>query len=244
MSSSPPEIVQPSSHPSSLALTLPAVLLAAPLLGIALAILIAASAYYFKENYSDGFYIDYQAANDYMADSGNFDHTAWLDEKLLAQRRIVITTDVNPQLSKRIVASLILLDQLDPELPIHLYLRTEGGWLSDAFAVVDAMQAIKAPVNVYSMGGTSSAGAIILCAGTGRRVALPQSLIMVHDNLSEPGKSPYDSDRQHNARLRAFWKERAKLPPDWFIESGDESHYLNAKQALEFGIIDEIVEKF
>ncbi len=187
--------------------------------------------------------INYQLANDLMADSGNFKQDTFLDEALLQERKIVITTDVNPHLSKQIIASLILLNSRDNQTPIDLYLRTEGGWVSDAFSVVDTMQSISAPVNVYALGGTHSAGAIILTGGTGRRVAMKHSIIMVHDNLTKPMPGAYDSDLADNQRLTAYYQQHAKLPKAWFTEFGDQTYYLNSQQALKFGLIDEIADK-
>jgi ATP-dependent Clp protease protease subunit len=188
--------------------------------------------------------IDWQTANDLMADSGNFEKHQFLDQALLESRKLVITTDVNPHLSKQIIASLILLNDQEPQQPIDLYLRTEGGWVADAFAIVDTMRAISAPVNVYALGGTHSAGAIILTGATGRRVAMKHSIIMIHDNLSRPNPVPYDTDYHENQRLILFYKENAKLPATWLKDFGDKTHYLNSKEALEFGIIDEVAEKF
>ncbi|MEM6601585.1 MAG: ATP-dependent Clp protease proteolytic subunit, partial [Verrucomicrobiota bacterium] len=188
--------------------------------------------------------VDWQLANDLLADSANSEQDEALDEKLLESRKIVITTDVNPHLSKQLIASLILLNKQDPDKPIDLYLRTEGGWISDAFAVVDTMNATSAPVNVYALGGTHSAGAIILAGATGRRVAFEHSVIMIHDNLSKPGQEEYNSDLVDNQRIISFYRKHAKLPEDWFQGYGDKVYYLNSKQALRYGIIDEIGEKF
>lgn len=224
-----------SNHRLSCASNLPLYLLSASIFMLGFII------YYSSQNENQ---FDIQHATDLMASSGNFNHAVFLDEHLLESRKIVVTTGVNSHLSKQIVASLLLLNDQDPQQPIDLYLRTDGGWLPDAFAVVDTMRAISAPVNVYALGETSSAGAIILIGGTGRRVAMTHSLIMIHYIMDEPIEISFDRHLLNNRMEVDYFQTNTKLPDEWFKKIGDEVYYLDSKQALAYGIIDEIIEKF
>jgi ATP-dependent Clp protease protease subunit len=184
---------------------------------------------------------DYEEMWDLLADSGNQVPHVSNDDALIRSRTIVLARDVNANSAHHLITALLRLDREAPGKPIDLYLRTNGGWNDDLFAIISVIESLKSPVNTIATGSTYSAGATILASGTGVRRALPNTLIMVHDNL-EVDAEPGSFDRLDADRGVAFWKRRAKLPKSWFTESGDESRYLTAEQALEYGIIDEIVE--
>lgn len=185
---------------------------------------------------------DYEEQWDYLADSGNQVPHGSHDRALLAHRTVVLTRDVNANAAHHVIGSLLLLEKAAPGKPIELWIRTNGGWSEDAFAIIDVMETISSPVTTIAMGSTSSAGAMILAAGTGGRKALPNAVVMVHDNLSED-KGEYSLGRAERATELAFWKRTAKLPSDWFTQKGDFSYFLNAEQAMEFGLVDEIVPR-
>ena len=162
-----------------------------------------------------------------------------VDVDLLESRKIVLTTDVNPASAQKIISALLLLDSRDHEKPIDLYLRTEGGWVSDAFAVIDTFATIKAPVNTHAMGATHSAGAMILAAGTGVRLAHPYASIMFHAGLYEED-GPYGENTVDNARLVAFWTKHAALPAEWLNSKTEATYFFTPEKALAFGIVDRI----
>jgi ATP-dependent Clp protease protease subunit len=167
--------------------------------------------------------------------------TAWsFDAKdpLLAQRVILVTTAINEKTAKEVIYKLFYLDAKDPGKPIDLYLRTEGGSLDDAFAIIDTIRSIKSPVNTYAIGGCSSAGTFILASGTGRRYAYPTTIIMVHTKSIKSSQC-YSWETTDKIRVEKFWTEEAKLPNEWFPMK-DREYYLTAQQAVKFGIIDEI----
>lgn len=176
----------------------------------------------------------YAAAGVYPANDG-------LDEELLASRRVLLTHDVNPVSARRIVASLLALEARDPRAPIDLYLRTNGGWKDDAFAIIDVMKRLRAPVNTIAIGSTESAGAMILAAGTGKRMASAHALIMVHDNIYDD-EFPRSWNSRNNPRERTFWQAHAKFPEQWLAGSGEDLvYYLNPEEAVEMGIVDEVL---
>jgi len=181
---------------------------------------------------------------DALADTGNLaPHQAVL-QALLEHRIIVLGHDVNANAVQQVVSSLLLLDQRDKAKPIHLYIRSNGGWGRDVFAIIGVIDSISAPVNTYAAGATASAGAMIIAAGTGVRTALPYSTISIHDNIVGPEQDtePFSEDRVLRAKELAFWKRVAKVPAEWFKGDKDETYHLDPRQALEFGLIDVIAE--
>lgn len=160
-------------------------------------------------------------------------------DPMLEQRRIVLTTAVNEEAAQYVVSRLLYLDGVDPAEPIDLFLSTQGGWRDSAFAIVDAMRLITAPVHTWAIGGCYSAGTIVLAGGTGTRSATPNSLLMVHANV-EDSADAFSSGQLGVERETRFWTARARLPKDWFPLTSDTSYYLSPEQALEYGIIDEI----
>lgn len=161
-------------------------------------------------------------------------------DPLLAQRRIVITSAINERTAKDAVNRLFHLDALDATTPIDLYVSTQGGWPDAAFTLVDAMRLIDAPVNTWALGGCYSAGAVILAAGTGRRYAMDSAIIMVHTNLVD-SSPPFSFGRLDRARYENFWRQVADLPARWFPMTGESTYYISADEALEYGIVDEVL---
>lgn len=161
-------------------------------------------------------------------------------DPLLSQRRIVVTHAINERTAREIVERLLYLDGRDPEKPIDLYLSSPGGWTVSAFTIIDAIRLVRAPVNSWAVGGCYSACAMVLAAGTGRRVATRDAILMVH--AGEPGEDePQSFDRLDSARIVALWREVARLPEDWYPLEDGEEHYLTARQAMGYGLIDAVV---
>ncbi|MEH6824981.1 MAG: ATP-dependent Clp protease proteolytic subunit [Motiliproteus sp.] len=158
---------------------------------------------------------------------------------LLDQRRILITSRINELTSKEVISKLIFLNQKDPLAPIELYIRTTGGWLNDAFSIIDIMHSITAPVNVHALGICQSAGTVILIGATGRRIAYPNSNIVPHFNRDEEVE-PYSQEKLNRERFERLWRERTTIPEEWYPLIGDRLYNLTANEALEFGIVDDI----
>jgi ATP-dependent Clp protease protease subunit len=161
-------------------------------------------------------------------------------DPLLKSRKILVTSNINEYTAKDVAARLLYLNAVDPHRPIDLYLSTQGGWIDSAFTIIDAMDLIQAPVNTWAIGGCYSAGALILAAGTGRRYATPDSVLMIHASLDEDSKHPYSYERLALERYERVWHERANLPDEWFPMVGGEEYYLSPQEALQFNLIDEI----
>jgi ATP-dependent Clp protease protease subunit len=112
--------------------------------------------------------------------------------------------------------------------------------VDSAFTIIDTMQLIEAPVNTWAIGGCYSSGALILAAGTGRRFATPNAVLMIHASLDEESKESYSYERLALQRYERIWKRRAQLPDAWFPMIGGEEYYLSPQEALDFKLIDEI----
>jgi ATP-dependent Clp protease protease subunit len=162
------------------------------------------------------------------------------DDPLLRERTILVTANINEYTAKDVAARLLYLNAVDPDRPIDLYLSTQGGWVDSAFTIIDVVDRIEAPVNTWALGGCYSAGALILAAGTGRRYATPNAVLMIHASLDEDAKRPYSYERLALERYERVWRERANLPADWFPMVGGEEYYLSPQEALQFKLIDEI----
>ncbi len=164
------------------------------------------------------------------------------DDPLIRRRKILVTTRINELVTNEVVAALFHLDAQDSIEPIDLYLNTSGGHSADTYSIIDAMRCISAPVNVWALGRCYSGGAMILAAGTGRRYASQHSVIAIHLPRVEVSDESFSYAAVYSERDTSFWKEKASLPEEWLLEEERELYYLNPQQALEMGIIDEIVD--
>lgn len=164
------------------------------------------------------------------------------EEPLLKRREVLISEGMNERVARHVIQRLLYLDELDTKAPIELRIATSGGWTDSAFAIVDVMRSLRAPVNVTAIGGCYSAGTVVLAAATGERVATPNTILSIHVNDFFRDGDPYDVDRQELARFRQLYKRHTRIPTEWFEKSGDNQYYLDAKQALEMGLIDRVAE--
>ncbi|MDF1825584.1 MAG: ATP-dependent Clp protease proteolytic subunit [Verrucomicrobiales bacterium] len=170
---------------------------------------------------------------DAIIDSGIENQPDVADPGFLAGRRIVVTTDVNAAFSRSVINQFLALDRDNAQKPIDLFLRTEGGWEADAFAVIDLMRSLKSPVNVHALGEVHSAGAMILTAGTGRRIVYENTLLGFHA-LADDEEPPFDT------RYLEFWRQHAELPEEWLARTDNELIYFTSEDAIEMGLADEV----
>jgi len=164
----------------------------------------------------------------------------WSFEKrdiLLESGKIVFTSRINELASKEIISKLLYLDGKVGS--IDLYLRTTGGWMNDAFSIIDIMRSMRTPVNVHAMGLCESAGAMILLGATGKRYAYTNSDIVLHFNR-ETDSDNYSVEKINRVRFENLYKKRSRIPADWYPLTGDRRLHLNAQEALSLGIIDSV----
>lgn len=172
--------------------------------------------------------------------------------RLLKERIIFLGSAIDSEVANVIVAQMILLEQQNPERDIQLYINSPGGSVDAGLAIYDTMQFISSPVNTICVGLAASMGSLLLLAGTkGKRLTLPHSRIMIHQPLIYgSGISGQVSDIEIEAkelvRTKKIFLEIMSQHTNKAIKSlekdVDRNNYMNAQEALKYGIVDRVVE--
>jgi len=169
---------------------------------------------------------------------------------LLRERIIFLGTPIGDHVANLIVAQLLFLEREDPDKDISLYINSPGGVISSGLAIYDTMQLIKPDVSTICVGLAASMGTVLLCAGAkGKRYALPNSTIHMHQPMG--GAQGQATDIEIAAReilrmqdmIRQIISSNTGQAYDRVARDTDRDYYLNADQALEYGIIDEVLTK-
>lgn len=169
--------------------------------------------------------------------------------RLLKDRIIFLTGEVNDVMADLVVAQLLFLESEDPDKDIQVYINSPGGSVSAGFAIYDTMQYIKCDVSTICVGMAASMGAMLLLSGTkGKRFALPNSEIMIHQPLG--GASGQASDIMIHAekiieirkRLNKIISERTGQDLKKVEKDTDRDYFLSAKEAMDYGIVDKVIE--
>ncbi|MEJ8784955.1 ATP-dependent Clp endopeptidase proteolytic subunit ClpP [Peptoniphilus sp. EMRHCC_23] len=170
--------------------------------------------------------------------------------RLLKDRIIFLTGEVNDQMADLIVAQLLFLESEDPDKDIQIYINSPGGSVSAGFAIYDTMQYIKPDVSTICVGLAASMGAFLLLAGEkGKRYALPNADIMIHQPLG--GAQGQASDIQIHAekilktrkQLNAIIAERTGQTMKKVEKDTDRDFFMSAEEAKAYGIIDDVIVK-
>jgi ATP-dependent Clp protease, protease subunit len=168
--------------------------------------------------------------------------------RLLKDRIVFLGTEVNDDVANIVIAQLLYLESEDPDKEIMIYLNSPGGIITSGLAIYDTMQYIKCPVSTLCLGQAASMASVLLCAGAkGRRMALPNSRIMIHQPLG--GFRGQATDIEIHAReilhLRARLNEIYNRHTGQSIEKirsdTERDFYLSAEDAKAYGLIDEVV---
>jgi ATP-dependent Clp protease protease subunit len=168
--------------------------------------------------------------------------------RLLKDRIVFIGTPIDETVGNLVVAQLLFLAAEDPEKDIHLYINSPGGSVTDGLAIYDTMQYIKPDVSTICVGMAASMGAFLLAAGAkGKRFALPNSEIMIHQPLG--GVQGQASDIQIHAewilktreKLNQILAERTGKPIEVIANDTDRDNFMEAAEAKEYGLIDEVI---
>jgi ATP-dependent Clp protease protease subunit len=169
--------------------------------------------------------------------------------RLLKDRIIFLGTPVNDVVANSIIAQLLFLAAEDPTKDIHLYINSPGGSITSGMAIYDTMQFIKPDVSTICVGMAASMGAFLLNAGAkGKRYALPNSEVMIHQPLG--GAEGQASDIEIRAKriiklrdkLNGIMAERTGQPIERIEKDTDRDYFMSAQEALEYGIIDKVIE--
>ncbi|MFC5470632.1 ATP-dependent Clp endopeptidase proteolytic subunit ClpP [Cohnella suwonensis] len=168
--------------------------------------------------------------------------------RLLKDRIVFLGSAIDDQAANSIIAQLLFLAAEDPEKEISMYINSPGGSISAGFGIYDTMQFIKPPVHTICMGMAASYGAFLLQAGEkGKRFALPNSEIMIHQPSG--GAQGQASDIAISAKrillmrekIVRITSERTGQPAERVEKDLDRDYFMTAQEALEYGIIDQII---
>ena len=170
--------------------------------------------------------------------------------RLLKDRIIFLQGVVRDEMANAIVGQLILLQSQDPKAEIHMYINSPGGSVSAGMAIYDTMQFISAPVSTYCVGLAASMGAALLTAGAaGKRFALPNAEIMIHQPLGGYEGTATDIEihvkniKKLKGRLNGILKHHTGKTLDQIEKDTDRDNFLTSDEAQAYGLIDRVIHK-
>ena len=168
---------------------------------------------------------------------------------LLKERIIFLGTPIDDQVANLMVAQLLFLNHEDPEKEIQMYINSPGGVIYAGLAIYDTMQMISNPISTVAVGVTASFGTVLLTAGTkGRRYALPNANIHMHQPLGGAQGQATDIEIQAKQILRlkslllGIMAKHTGQPLEVIERDSDRDYYLEAKNAVEYGLVDQVLE--
>lgn len=170
--------------------------------------------------------------------------------RLLKERIVFLGDEVNDVTASLVVAQLLFLEAEDPDKDIYLYINSPGGSITSGFAIYDTMQYIKPDVSTICVGMAASMGAFLLAAGAkGKRFALPNSEIMIHQPLGGAQGQATDiaihAERiiKTKKRLNEILSERTGQPLDKIEKDTERDNFMSADEARAYGLIDNVITK-
>ena len=172
--------------------------------------------------------------------------------RLLKDRIIFLSEDVNPATASLVVAQMLFLESEDPDKEIYFYINSPGGSITDGMAIYDTMNYVKCPVSTICVGMAASMGAVLLASGTkGKRFATPNAEILIHQPLISGGlagqtteiKIHVDHMVRTREKLNRILSERTGKSLEIIDKDTERDNFMTAQQALEYGLIDGILDK-
>ncbi len=168
--------------------------------------------------------------------------------RLLKERIIFIGTEINDDIANLVIAQLLFLQSEDPDKDIHLYINSPGGSVTSGLAIYDTIQFVKPDVTTTCMGQAASMAAVLMSAGAaGKRYALPNSRIMIHQPWGGAQGQAVDIDIQVKEVLRLreslnqILAHHTGRAIEEIVKDTDRDYFMSAKQAVEYGLIDEVI---
>jgi len=168
--------------------------------------------------------------------------------RLLKERIIFLGTEINDVVSNLVIAQLLFLQSEDADKDISIYINSPGGVVTAGMAIYDTMQFLKCPITTYCVGQAASMGAVLLAAGTkGKRFALPNSRIMIHQPLGGAQGQATDIEIQTNEilrmkkRLNEILADHTGQPVKTLEKDTDRDFFMSAEEAVKYGLVDEVV---
>ena len=180
--------------------------------------------------------------------SGSGERAYDIYSRLLKDRIVFVSGEVEDEMANAIVAQLLFLQAQDPKKEISMYINSPGGSVTAGLAILDTMNMVKCPVATYCVGQAASMGAILLSAGEkGKRHALPNSRIMIHQPSG--GARGKASDIETTAKeilrlkeiLNQILAEASGKPIEEVVKDTDRDHFMSATEAKEWGLIDKVL---
>ncbi len=169
--------------------------------------------------------------------------------RLLKDRIIFIGTPIDDHVANLVIAQLLFLQMEDGKKDISIYINSPGGSVTSGLAIYDTMQFVTCDVNTYCMGIAASMGAVLLCAGTkGKRYALPNSDIMIHQVSGGAQGTASDVERQVEfmyklkKRLNGILAHHTGKTVEQVEKDADRDYYMSAEEAKAYGLVDEVVQ--
>lgn len=186
-----------------------------------------------------------------VVESGPRGERMWdLYSMLLKERIVMLFTEIDDRVANAIIAQLLYLDREDADKDISMYIQSPGGSVTAGLAIYDTMQLVRSQVSTICIGQAASMATVLLCAGTkGKRYALPNSTIHMHQVQSGARGSATDINiAAHEANrlqgiLRDIIVKQTGQPMDKIIHDTDRDYFLSAEQAVEYGLVDEVLRK-
>lgn len=185
-----------------------------------------------------------------IEDTGRGERAMDIYSRLLKDRIIFVGTEINDAVANTVIAQMLFLRADDPKKDISLYINSPGGIISSGLAIYDTMRFMGYDINTYCIGQAASMGALLLAAGTkGKRFALPNSRIMIHQPSGGIGGTSADMEIQAKEVLilkkicAGILSERTGQPLETILEDSERDHYMNPEEALAYGMIDKIASQ-
>ncbi len=181
--------------------------------------------------------------------SGREERAMDIYSRLLSDRIVFLGTAINDEVANLVVAQLLFLQSEDPKADVHLYINSPGGSVTAGMAIYDTMQFINCDVATYCIGQCASMGALLLTAGAaGKRFALPNSRIMIHQPLAGMEGTAHEIEihvkelRKIKERLNRILIKHTGHPLEKIEQDTDRDNFMSAEEAQAYGLIDQVIE--
>lgn len=185
-----------------------------------------------------------------IEDTGRGERAMDIFSRLLKDRIVFIGTEINDQVANTVIAQLLFLRAEDPKKDINVYINSPGGYITAGLAIYDTMRFMGFDINTYCLGQAASMAALLLAAGTkGKRFALPNSRIMIHQPAGGMGGTASDMAIQAKEILQLkrmcaqIMTDLSGQPLAKVIEDSERDFFMNPQEALAYGFIDKIASQ-
>ncbi|MBS0614976.1 MAG: ATP-dependent Clp protease proteolytic subunit [Verrucomicrobia bacterium] len=182
-----------------------------------------------------------------IEDTGRGERAMDIYSRLLKDRIVFIGTEINDAVANTVIAQLLFLRAEDPKKDISVYINSPGGYITSGLAIYDTLKFMGFDINTYCLGQAASMGALLLAAGTkGKRFALPNSRIMIHQPSGAVGGTSADIELQADEILAMkkicaqIMSDETGQPIEKINQDSDRDYFMSPAEALEYGLIDKI----